>query len=359
MFDKFGYYFASGVKSYSKFECMQNGRTTFHFNDEVFSAINTKVEPNETLPELYRDRARQIRDAYDYVVLMYSGGSDSDTVLNSFVSIGCKIDEIATTWDYPTTGLAQSFHNAEVTNVVLPKIKELKDKGLDFNFRTIDITKLGLNTFKSFGTNFEYYVNHHMSPNNMAKHFLRDHIKEWQDIIATGKKLVLVWGSEKPVLHVENDKWYFRFADRLDNCIGPYTFKPGWYDEMFFWTPDMPEIVVKQAHTVKKFCSTYNDQAWMWQDTPNDSGYNKTLDKYLTYAGLKCVIYPAWDPHTFCNGKGSSMIYSERDNFFFEGNVYVDRFNDIVDSLFRQTHNKTPRKNRFAIHAMYTKRYEI
>ena len=48
--------------------------------------------------------------------------------------------------------------------------------------------------------------------------------------------------------------WYFAFNDILDNCVNPFVqqrYNDGWYDELFYWSPDYPEIVIKQAHTVK------------------------------------------------------------------------------------------------------------
>jgi hypothetical protein len=358
--DKFGYYFASGVKTHSKLIARQLGNASFHFNDAAYSSYPTTLEPTESLSELYRKRAQQIRGQYDYVVLMYSGGSDSHAVLDAFIDGECKIDEICTTWDYPSSNQKHSHHNAEATIVVLPRIKQLQEQGLEFKFRTVDLTPLIHMAMTKLGNNFEYYVNHHMSPNNIAKHFMRDDITEWADMIAAGKRVCLVWGTEKPILEVNNNKWYFKFSDRLDNCVGHYTDKPGWFDEMFFWTPDMPEIVVKQGHVVRRFCD--NDQfpqPWMYQDKPTDCGYNKYVNKYLTYNALKCVIYPTWKHGIFCNGKSTSMIYSTRDTNFFMGNVHQERFYQIADSYYKQLGDDTPQHKRFTLSPMYSRKYEL
>jgi hypothetical protein len=353
---KFGYYYAGGVKTSSKLEARQLGYTTFHFHDELFASI--KKEPNASLRSLYDERARQIRIKYDYVVIMYSGGSDSHMVLDSFIESGCKIDEIVTFWDYPSTGDYFNFHNEEATKVVFPRLLQLQDQGLKIKHRFIDTVPLVHKLFSRLGTDYEYNINTYLSPNNTAKHFIRDEIKEWKDMISAGKKIVFVWGTEKPILSVKRNRWFFQFADRFDNCVAVHP-KPGWYDEMFFWTPDMPEIVVKQAHVVKRFCSFPNHEAWMWQDIPTDCGYNASMNKYLTYDALKCVIYPTWNRHIFCNGKGPSLIYSARDAHFFNGNVAVDRFNQIVDSLYKQTNDQTYKQHRFAFKPMYTCKHEI
>ena len=56
---------------------------TWHFHDDVFA----KVKPTGqiSLKELYKERALQLREKYDYLILNYSGGSDSWTILNTFL----------------------------------------------------------------------------------------------------------------------------------------------------------------------------------------------------------------------------------------------------------------------------------
>src|SRR5210317_184486 len=98
--DKFGYYIArkndgSIYKTYSLTEAYEfSNNVKWHFNDEVFSKYNWKIEPIESLFELYKKRCQQIRENYDYIVLMYSAGADSDNVLNCFVRNNIKLDEV-------------------------------------------------------------------------------------------------------------------------------------------------------------------------------------------------------------------------------------------------------------------------
>ena len=56
--DKFGYYKIGDVKTYSKIEALEkeiasNQKSTWHFNDEFFSNLNWKIEPNINLYDLY------------------------------------------------------------------------------------------------------------------------------------------------------------------------------------------------------------------------------------------------------------------------------------------------------------------
>jgi hypothetical protein len=77
---------------------------SFHVSPNLDNADWSK-ELDCSLQETYRRRAQQIRDMYDYVVLYFSGGSDSITALNAFVNNNIHIDEVVvyTNKDTPDT----------------------------------------------------------------------------------------------------------------------------------------------------------------------------------------------------------------------------------------------------------------
>ena len=98
-FTKYGYYDVEGFKTLSKLEAWQLSKGDFNkikfiYNDYHFSKIDWSVEPKEDIYELFRQRAQQIREKYDYVVLVYSGGVDSHTVLETFLRNNIHINEI-------------------------------------------------------------------------------------------------------------------------------------------------------------------------------------------------------------------------------------------------------------------------
>ena len=103
--DKFGFYQVGDRKTYSKFEAIEWQNTTgifpeWNFNKVIYDNLDWQTEPSVDLWTLYKARARQIRETYDYVVLWYSGGSDSHNFLLAWLDAGLKIDEIAATWNY-------------------------------------------------------------------------------------------------------------------------------------------------------------------------------------------------------------------------------------------------------------------
>ena len=120
--DKLGVYRVGDLAFYSKIEAIEmHAKTGIHphwdFNEAVFSSYNFTVEPTDSLQELYRQRAQQLRDHYDYIILMYSGGADSTNVLNSFIKNDILIDEVASYVNFEATGTKENFLNAEVFRV--------------------------------------------------------------------------------------------------------------------------------------------------------------------------------------------------------------------------------------------------
>ena len=293
---------------------------------------------------MYKDRCRQIRAAYDYVVIVYSGGSDSHNILRSWIDADCKIDEVATCWNYDADSNPQSYFNAEISNVVLPDIEFLKNQGYDFKFRLIDISQLSLDVVDQFGADFKYYINRFLSPNNSAKALLREKISDYQDLISSGKKMCFVWGIEKPTIFLQNNRFYFSFTDQIDNCVSPYVqdrYHQGWYDELFYWTPDYPLLPIKGCHVLMNFVKTCNDPAF-YQTDRSYYGINKTLNMYLSANSVKTLLYPKWSNDIFCNGKGNgNFILSLRDKWLINSNMpQANKYMAIAKDTI-QTANKS------------------
>ena len=350
--DKFGYYTVGEKKSYSKLEVLEWGEPEWHFNDVVFSAIDWTIEPPFDLWELYKQRVKQIREQYDYVVLMYSGGSDSHNILSAFIETGCKIDEIATFWDYEKSGEKDSYLNAEISRVVIPHIKQLHKEGHEFKFRLIDQIEMNREPFKFKNLNYEYYLNSFIGANALSRGFYREQIQEWKNIIESGKKLVLVWGKEKPFISYDNElnKYYFCFNDQVDDAVGVYVQKnhnKGWYDEYFYWTPDNPLITIKGCHIIKNFLRTCNLKE-LYENKIGIFGYNPNLNMYLKEKTFQKLIYPKWNTNTFSNGKtffnnkNRKSIYTPRDLTFLLSNMDIkDRYVSMVNYTVKKYHSKS------------------
>jgi hypothetical protein len=326
--DKLGVYRVGDLKFYSKLEAIEmHTRTGIHphwdFNEAVFSSYDWTVEPKENLLELYRRRAEQIRNKYDYIVLMFSGGADSTTVLESFLTNDIHIDEIASFQNYSVTGDHESFLSAEVTRVARPKIELLKEKYPWLKHRILDLGPMEIEYFSSAqGRNWLYEINSILCPSGVARESLGLKVKEWRDIIDSGKKFCILYGSDKPRVTHKNGRYVFNFVDSIDNTCTvksmagqqPYT------DELFFWSPDLPEICIKQAHMVKTYLSQPNIETAAFI-TPEKTSVACTVKNgkthWLTVHGVHRIVYPNWDITTFSVGKANDVMLTPRDEWLF------------------------------------------
>jgi hypothetical protein len=71
---KLGYYNLNNKVYYSKPQVLaestkNGGFPHWNFNNEIFGAIDTTMEPNVDIRLLYKFRAQQLREQYDYLRL--------------------------------------------------------------------------------------------------------------------------------------------------------------------------------------------------------------------------------------------------------------------------------------------------
>ena len=74
--EKLGYYQVGAQKYYSKPLALiegtkQNIHPEWRFNHSILGNYNWQIEPTADLRELYRQRAQQLRDKYDYLKLEF------------------------------------------------------------------------------------------------------------------------------------------------------------------------------------------------------------------------------------------------------------------------------------------------
>src|SRR5262245_7733265 len=100
---EFGYYLYKGQVFFNKYDAFERALAAgdfapaiefrFHMPDQLGDCT---VEPEPSLADLYRARALRLRDQYDYLILMYSGGADATQVLMTFLNNGIHLDEVCT-----------------------------------------------------------------------------------------------------------------------------------------------------------------------------------------------------------------------------------------------------------------------
>lgn len=334
--DKFGFYQIDDFKSYSKVETIEAARRInktnkvhWNFNDLEFSNYNWKIEPAESIKQLYQRRARQIRERYDYVVLWWSGGADSYTMLKAFVDEGLFVDELATFHNHTGDGNWDSYLNSEVKQVAIPVAEKILENSPNTKFRLIDHFDYQPDLYNVDDNKFDflYKANAVFSPNQLARRYIREKEKDYLDLFAQGKKVCFVWGMDKPRIYQIDGKYAIRFLDIVDNAVNPVTQtlnRPWENDEFFFWSPDACDLLCKQGHVIMKYLKNVPQQdidaGWI---TTKHNVLGSTLINgkiyYLTNNGAHRLIYPDWDTNTYSSGKHDLLLmWSPRDEWFLK-----------------------------------------
>lgn len=349
---RYGHYQVGDLVVYSKVEAIElsirlGSTPTWHYNDEVFSSMDWSKEPDRNLSDFYKDRARQIRDAYDHVVLFYSGGADSHNMLESFLHAGVRIDEIASFHSLDADRDRDSEFNKEIFQTAIPVVESFKRQGRlssETQHRLIDMGEIIDRFCQDIDwLDFPYMIGSAVSINNVARSHLRKYIRDWADIIDQGKRLVLVWGHDKPRIMSEGSRFFLNFMDIFDNCVSTkiqQSVPAGWYDEIFYSTPDLPEMVVKQAHVIKRFLENCDDKhPWVTDSITGlghavkrlPDGSHKTI--CLTQDGQSMLIYPWFRPELYYESKPNDVIFSKRDRWFWSDRGISSRYHATIDGM--------------------------
>lgn len=333
--DKFGFYQVGKFKTYSKVEAIELSNATaipvhWNFNDEEFGLYDWTVEPAESLKELYQRRARQIRKRYDYVVLWWSGGADSYTMLRAFIDQGLFVDELATFHNFGGDGSWDSYLNSEVKRVAIPMAEKILESSPNTKFRLVDHIDYQPSLFTIDDNKFDflYKANAVFSPNQLARRYIREKNQDYLDLFAQGKRVCFVWGMDKPRVNLEKDKRYaIRFVDIVDNSVSPVTqsLNRDWeHDEFFFWSPDAKDLLCKQGHVIMRYLKNIPPEDFnsRWLTRKGNSLGNAAVNGknwYLTNDGCHRLVYEDWHPDTYSSGKHDFLLmWSPRDEWFLK-----------------------------------------
>jgi len=332
---KLGFYTVGEKVFYSKpmalIESTQTGHfPEWNFNNELFGSLPWTEEPETELRELYRQRAQQLRDQYDYIRLELSGGSDGNTALYAFVLNGIHIDEVV--FRYPKTGeknVSADPFNTKPENTLSEWEYAAKPtlEWLAVHAPNTIITMHDYSVEMLAGQHDEswvFYTRDYFQPGHRFKHTV-DAVREHKVLLEKGQRICMLWGVDKPKVCIKDKKWYLYFMDIQANAANPdvkeYT---NITNEYFFWSPDLPDLIRKQAHTIKNWfnldSNKYLQHLVRW---PNYSFAQRTTFEHI----VKPLIYPDYDPTTFQTSKPTNSFYNEMDHWFYTNFQETDVYN--------------------------------
>lgn len=325
-----GVYKANGKHFLNKVEAIleankSNTYVEWDYHDDVFKAATWDVDPPVDLDEMYKQRAIQLREAYDHVVLFFSGGVDSWNVLNTFIKHDIKLDEIyifgafkAEESEYTRLGADRSpgYYTREAYQS-MPLVKQVAEEK-KIKISIFDWTEEILKSASD--QDWVWTAGVRFDPTCMVRSKFHKIFREHNDMLYQGKKVGFVYGIDKPRLIRDDNSVYFAFLDVvMTTGATPTTSILGedWeHDENFYWTPNFPELAIKQSHVIFNRFKQEN-LINLIRHVDNKEIYND--ERY--YWHVNRLMYPDWDHSTWQIKKPTSPTYSEMCRWFFDNHL--------------------------------------
>jgi hypothetical protein len=296
----------------------------YYYHNDVWSKFDRSLLGKISLNELYRQRAQQIRDSYDYVILYYSGGCDSDNILKTFLNNNILLDEIVVKWPKKIIGSSIYVPNtvdktarnfvSEWDFVIEKELKWLAKNHPKIKITIIDYVE---DIPKGYFHEDLFLKQNHM---HSALNFLRMQTFAESELKPKGRVAGVV-GLDKPIICKHKDKAYMYFIDAI-LCQHPPA--EGTYRENFYWSPDFPLIGFEMAHQVFqffKFNPLYQSLVpnITWEYLTDEVGQDNIIQYYNI---IKPVIYPSWNMAKFQAEKPAQGYRADKDFWFYESSEF-------------------------------------
>jgi len=199
------------------------------------------VEPTETFNELLKQRCEQIRETYDYVILYYSGGSDSDTMLRSFINNNIHVDEIV------INRISFNKFDAPLKDIELA-VHKLRGYAKDIPNTRMTVNNITEDILYNFSKKQNWIDTAYNGTIGNLRRF-NTHLLAELDIPMLGKGNVgHILGDMKPVIEQRSDGYYVKLSG----------FGLAQWSDWFYTSPNLPKLHMKQCYMVKNYFKENN-----------------------------------------------------------------------------------------------------
>tara|TARA_R110000868_G_scaffold135667_2_gene348235 strand:+ start:132 stop:1343 length:1212 start_codon:yes stop_codon:yes gene_type:complete len=348
-----------GIKNryfFDKFECLRYASSIkeydvkFYFYDSVYRTLDWSKEPIQSLDEMYKDRAQQLRDEYDYLILSFSGGSDCNNILRTFIDNNIKLDEVYCEYPIETLDKLKSqfhnnMHNPEFINMewftaAEPLLKKLSISNPEIKITIDSDVKSIIEVIES---NELYKLKRGGSINPVNRY--RSLYKIAEERTKYGS-VVCINGSDKPSIYYNTitKQFYNLYTDVVSSNTQFLhdTFSETRISlENFYLTYKYPQLNQKMAFAIKnKIVELIENKdviynSLLWGRESKD--FSSKLEHIHTYNAhtdlLKKVLYKTYDTSLWQAGKFSnfSHFYFGGCNWFYDRDITTERTREFYD----------------------------
>lgn len=310
MYGAFGHFTVGDQRFYNNVSALTAQKIlkkpiNWHYYDDVWAEAHDKGLWRYTdLNTLYSQRARQLRQDYEHVTLLFSGGWDSRNILETFEREGLHIDAVVV---YVIPELSKHTSGADTTATnwygeieyhALPYAKAYCNRHPGTKLIEIPWVQRSMQAFEDLDQLME---ESRIKPGFWFGRSIA--IKENPEMLKElgNKRGCLISGIDKPCI-IHNDfksaqgffpEGILRYMTYPMKTMG-YPDNQIW--EAFYWTPDLPELAIRGWYELLNLCrkNPYVAQA-----------HNKAIDikrrfevkmsRYVQDA-MKTMLYSTFNP---------------------------------------------------------------
>lgn len=252
----------------------------FHWYEDAFSRLNPSIEPTETLAELCRQRAQELRDTYPYIRLFYSGGTDSHTALVSFIDNNIHLDEIVVDIKLDKdTNTAENTTNREIAIATIPYLKTIAHRLPKTKITISQATTKDADDWFSIADD----TNIPIMLDGGSGMFCMDTGWAWYNTVTTThhNDWCDLFGGNKARLFKKNNNWYMF---NVDSTLPLWTMSDRYED--FFVSRNVPSLYLKTIYTLKHYhTARQSTDAFINAFYSNQSEeYNRAIGRVPTHS---------------------------------------------------------------------------
>jgi len=321
--EKYGYWTVNDQKYLNKYDALVSASPTtfpinFHYHNNVWNNFDRSQLGKRSLNELYRDRAQQLRDTYDYLILYYSGGADSHNILRTFVDNDIKLDEVCVKW--PKTLMDGMFYSPNSSDT------SARNYWSEWNYAIKPILEwMAKNkpnvkiTIKDYTESIDTLnVDEIFEKLNFVRGggILLNSVMSDSNLYFNSKKVSHIYGIDKPLLFTHKQKIYMFFTDVCLDQAGRGNIDSE-NTECFYWTPDFPILPFEQAYQLALYYKANPDkQKFLWNITTRPPEEKVIVNQFQNDLS-RSLLYSNWD-NRFQADKPNSASRTDKFFWFYE-----------------------------------------
>lgn len=345
MTTKYGYWEVNNKLYTKKYNALVAASQTksqvlFYYHNDIWDKFDRSQLGKIHLDQLYKERAQQLRDKYQYLILNYSGGADSHNILRTFIDNNIHLDEICVKWPKPLMdGKFYTVNNIDTEAInrwsewnysIKPTLEWLKANRPKIKITIEDF--IGKADTVDF-TNLFDNVNHIRNAGMLATICISNNDKEYS---GKGISTCQIYGTDKPLLNlnVKTNCIGMFFTDMALDMVWPGEDKEN--AECFYWSPDFPILAFEMAYQMSiRFELNPELRKFLFRtdpSSPNKRSYEPGITQSMCQKVQHDIAiescYKTWD-YRFQTGKMRYPDASDKYAWFFTCNEF-----DNVRKLF-------------------------